>query len=175
MTSSTSISGMKLISGSSRPRVPRRFILRTASLALGVREIDELDGLLLHFHDQAVDLAAEIAVEDHRWNGDDQAHRRVVEGDRNALRELDRVRRSRALRPEDLDHPDHGAEEAQQRRHRGDRPQCRQATIEVVRYHAADFFDRLLHYGPRRLYVGQARSEERRVGKECRSRWSPYH
>src|SRR2546430_3838994 len=23
--------------------------------------------------------------------------------------------------------------------------------------------------------VGQGRSEERRVGKECRSRWSPYH
>src|SRR2546422_5770280 len=23
--------------------------------------------------------------------------------------------------------------------------------------------------------VGAARSEERRVGKECRSRWSPYH
>src|SRR5256886_17560933 len=23
--------------------------------------------------------------------------------------------------------------------------------------------------------VGKARSEERRVGKECRSRWSPYH
>ena len=23
--------------------------------------------------------------------------------------------------------------------------------------------------------VGQQRSEERRVGKECRSRWSPYH
>mgnify|MGYP006903150943 CR=1 FL=1 len=23
--------------------------------------------------------------------------------------------------------------------------------------------------------VGQLRSEERRVGKECRSRWSPYH
>src|SRR6266496_2263129 len=23
--------------------------------------------------------------------------------------------------------------------------------------------------------VGDARSEERRVGKECRSRWSPYH
>ena len=22
---------------------------------------------------------------------------------------------------------------------------------------------------------GEARSEERRVGKECRSRWSPYH
>ena len=23
--------------------------------------------------------------------------------------------------------------------------------------------------------VGEERSEERRVGKECRSRWSPYH
>ena len=24
-------------------------------------------------------------------------------------------------------------------------------------------------------YIGLLRSEERRVGKECRSRWSPYH
>ena len=24
-------------------------------------------------------------------------------------------------------------------------------------------------------YIRQMRSEERRVGKECRSRWSPYH
>ena len=24
-------------------------------------------------------------------------------------------------------------------------------------------------------YLAQHRSEERRVGKECRSRWSPYH
>ena len=24
-------------------------------------------------------------------------------------------------------------------------------------------------------HLGSARSEERRVGKECRSRWSPYH
>ena len=27
----------------------------------------------------------------------------------------------------------------------------------------------------RALRNGTARSEERRVGKECRSRWSPYH
>src|SRR5256885_12978566 len=27
----------------------------------------------------------------------------------------------------------------------------------------------------RRHLLGVARSEERRVGKECRSRWSPYH
>ena len=26
-----------------------------------------------------------------------------------------------------------------------------------------------------RLFASDARSEERRVGKECRSRWSPYH
>ena len=25
------------------------------------------------------------------------------------------------------------------------------------------------------MNVGHSRSEERRVGKECRSRWSPYH
>ena len=25
------------------------------------------------------------------------------------------------------------------------------------------------------VYEGKVRSEERRVGKECRSRWSPYH
>ena len=25
------------------------------------------------------------------------------------------------------------------------------------------------------MRLGQLRSEERRVGKECRSRWSPYH
>src|SRR3712207_8851273 len=27
----------------------------------------------------------------------------------------------------------------------------------------------------RPVFDGAARSEERRVGKECRSRWSPYH
>src|SRR5256885_4772187 len=30
------------------------------------------------------------------------------------------------------------------------------------------------NYGPA-VATGIARSEERRVGKECRSRWSPYH
>ena len=27
----------------------------------------------------------------------------------------------------------------------------------------------------RKKYLEKGRSEERRVGKECRSRWSPYH
>ena len=26
-----------------------------------------------------------------------------------------------------------------------------------------------------KVYLVESRSEERRVGKECRSRWSPYH
>ena len=30
-------------------------------------------------------------------------------------------------------------------------------------------------YGQYRMYLVTNRSEERRVGKECRSRWSPYH
>ena len=29
--------------------------------------------------------------------------------------------------------------------------------------------------GQKALMDGWVRSEERRVGKECRSRWSPYH
>ena len=36
--------------------------------------------------------------------------------------------------------------------------------------------DHVLFYGPPGLGKTTAeRSEERRVGKECRSRWSPYH
>ena len=35
----------------------------------------------------------------------------------------------------------------------------------------------ILVFGPHLLgmFSQQSRSEERRVGKECRSRWSPYH
>src|SRR3989442_3231711 len=109
MTSSTSISGMKLISGSSRPRTLRRFIgvasLR-ASLALAVREIDELDRLLLHLHMQAVDRGAEVAVENHARDGDDQPQRGGVERHPDAVRELQPGRDRRGLRTRDLDHAD---------------------------------------------------------------------
>ena len=30
-------------------------------------------------------------------------------------------------------------------------------------------------YGDKGAFKEDGRSEERRVGKECRSRWSPYH
>ena len=33
----------------------------------------------------------------------------------------------------------------------------------------------LLFTNHKKFEIGQLRSEERRVGKECRSRWSPYH
>ena len=36
----------------------------------------------------------------------------------------------------------------------------------------ADF---ILYGSFAKTYHGHGRSEERRVGKECRSRWSPYH
>ena len=31
------------------------------------------------------------------------------------------------------------------------------------------------HFQNEEIYIFLKRSEERRVGKECRSRWSPYH
>ena len=36
-------------------------------------------------------------------------------------------------------------------------------------------FQAACHHGVATEYVWMNRSEERRVGKECRSRWSPYH
>ena len=49
-------------------------------------------------------------------------------------------------------------------------------TIEYVGVPGADLvWDRDLLVLSRILKVEQHRSEERRVGKECRSRWSPYH
>src|SRR2546422_3424087 len=44
---------------------------------------------------------------------------------------------------------------------------------------AEDSTEVLVWYAPEAAYFGirafEPRSEERRVGKECRSRWSPYH
>src|SRR4030043_1417193 len=38
------------------------------------------------------------------------------------------------------------------------------------------FWSHLVHFvDARDAFVCENRSEERRVGKECRSRWSPYH
>ena len=37
------------------------------------------------------------------------------------------------------------------------------------------YIDATTAKGNERIRVNPKRSEERRVGKECRSRWSPYH
>src|SRR3712207_8568405 len=53
--------------------------------------------------------------------------------------------------------------------------------LQVAVNYANDYSDGIRgtdadRVGPMRLVgSGAARSEERRVGKECRSRWSPYH
>src|SRR2546422_11237386 len=47
-----------------------------------------------------------------------------------------------------------------------------------LRYYTAGFAVVILLLGAAVLYAAvnfAGRSEERRVGKECRSRWSPYH
>ena len=44
-----------------------------------------------------------------------------------------------------------------------------------VRYVVAEHPDVKITVLDKLTYAGNARSEERRVGKECRSRWSPYH
>src|ERR1017187_4740767 len=47
----------------------------------------------------------------------------------------------------------------------------RAAVVALIRHQLFDAVD--VHF---RFVAGsQLRSEERRVGKECRSRWSPYH
>ena len=40
---------------------------------------------------------------------------------------------------------------------------------------AIEINDNQDYFIPRSTLIAEARSEERRVGKECRSRWSPYH
>src|SRR5437867_12394987 len=44
--------------------------------------------------------------------------------------------------------------------------------LEEVGSHSSDFIDAAKRL---RILLASKRSEERRVGKECRSRWSPYH
>src|SRR2546430_5982504 len=52
-------------------------------------------------------------------------------------------------------------------------------TLNTVIVYCAYNVDKVLIgrvFGAQELGIyGRARSEERRVGKECRSRWSPYH
>src|SRR3989441_10919013 len=53
--------------------------------------------------------------------------------------------------------------------------QCDRCGAQVVRYHSCGNRHCPKCQTLAKLPWVQARSEERRVGKECRSRWSPYH
>src|SRR5678815_103342 len=167
----TSISGTRLISSGSfsLPRwkftasVPPLGALRRHRVVgpFAVQDVDQLGSLLLHLHNQRVDLVAEVAVEDQRRHGDADAEGGVVERDRDAVRELLRVGAGRRLRAEDLDHADHRAEQAEQRRGGGDGAERGQEALQIVRHGAARFLDRLLHDVTRGLVIAQPGGEHR--------------
>ena len=46
-------------------------------------------------------------------------------------------------------------------------------SLQIIRQFVPNSFDAIITDPP--YASGGSRSEERRVGKECRSRWSPYH
>ena len=53
---------------------------------------------------------------------------------------------------------------------------CERCGTTVVRKNLTQWFFRITKYAEELLNdIDKLRSEERRVGKECRSRWSPYH
>ena len=45
----------------------------------------------------------------------------------------------------------------------------------IIRLDDASHFSNLQKWNKIEKILDKYRSEERRVGKECRSRWSPYH
>ena len=49
------------------------------------------------------------------------------------------------------------------------------AAITAARDHVAATGETLVFHSGTYQYTASPRSEERRVGKECRSRWSAYH
>ncbi len=110
-----------------------------------MQNLDQAHRLLLHLDHETIHQGTEMAPEDHARNGDQQTKAGVVQGYRNAVRELYRVAAAGCLLTENLDHADNGTEQAHQRADRGDGAQRRQVAFEIVRHHAAGLLDRFLH------------------------------
>src|SRR5688500_14997049 len=107
-----------------------------------MQDVDQLGGPQLHLDHVGVDLVLEMAIEDERRYGDGDAEGGVVQRNGDAVRELLRIGAGRRLRAEDLDHADHRAEQAEQRRGGGDRAQRGQEALELVRHAAPRLLDR---------------------------------
>src|SRR6266536_3755789 len=65
---------------------------------------------------------------------------------------------------------DAGRDPAKEKREARDAP----TVADLISRYVADVLP-ARHLNPKRRRAVDRRSEERRVGKECRSRWSPYH
>ena len=51
----------------------------------------------------------------------------------------------------------------------------KEAFVQLIRINKQSMYKAAWVYLRNEQDIADARSEERRVGKECRSRWSPYH
>src|SRR5882672_11536816 len=134
-----------------------------------VDHVDQPRRLLFHLDHEAFDQAAEVAEENHGWNGDHQAESRVIQRHGNAVGQFLGVGSGGRLRAEDLDHADDGAEQAHQRADRGDSPERCQKALQFVCHRAAGLLDRVLHDVARTPVVAKTRSQylaERRILRE---------
>src|SRR3954465_9132033 len=141
-TSMTSTSGVTLISDLTPPLAPPRSIAMVVS---PYPAVDRLRGLLdeiihelrrgvVHLHVEVLDASAQVVVEPHRRNRDDQTKRRFDERFGNTDRDrADAGRAAGADALERVDDADDRAEQSDERRRRTDGGERRDALLEVGR------------------------------------------
>src|SRR5690348_12738242 len=173
-SSTTSMSETTLISGSSGGRPGLRFTARVpwragsgcrrrAALARPRRleRVGHADRLLLHLHDDALDPAAQVAVENERRDGDAQTRDRTDERLGDAAREGAGITHAAGLDGvEGADDAGHGAEQAEQRRHAGDRAERIDEALELVHHVAAGILEALHEDLARPVAVGKTGGEQ---------------
>ena len=59
--------------------------------------------------------------------------------------------------------------------YKAEMPNCQDWALDVSKLNISLIWDRTIQTTIKMYLNNPVRSEERRVGKECRSRWSPYH